>query len=118
MRKLVVVAMVVLTLMLTACTPGTVKSTGVVTGSADACVGLVLAGSTLSRVTVTLYSGQTVVASTTVKSGPSTGSRSGQGHTRSRPNRRPRAFNIAPRALWSGPVKASPLASRTTASSR
>jgi hypothetical protein len=40
-----------------------------VTGFADACVGLVLAGSALPRVTVLLYSGPTVVASTTIKSG-------------------------------------------------
>ncbi len=67
MRKLVVVAMVVMTL--TACTTSTARPTGVVTGFADACMGLVLAGSALPRVTVLLYSGPTVVASTTIKSG-------------------------------------------------
>jgi hypothetical protein len=68
-RRLGAIATVVMTLMLTACTTSTVKPTGVVTGFADACVGLVLAGSTLPRVTVLLYSGPTVVASTTAKSG-------------------------------------------------
>ncbi len=68
-RKLAPLAMVVVTLMLTACTTSTVKPTGVVTGFADACVGLVPAGSALPRVTVLLYSGSTVIASTTIKSG-------------------------------------------------
>ena len=69
MRKLVVVAMMVMTLIVTGCTTSTVKPTGVVTGFADACVGTALTGSALPRVTVVLYCGATVVASTTVKSG-------------------------------------------------
>ncbi len=62
-------ALVVMTVKLTACTTSIVKPTGVVTGFADACVGLGLAESTLPRVTVLLYAGPTVVASTTIKSG-------------------------------------------------
>jgi hypothetical protein len=67
-RKLVLV-MAAIALTLAACTTSTAGPTGVVTGVDYACVGLVLAGSTLPRVTVLLYSGPTVVASTTAKSG-------------------------------------------------
>jgi len=69
MRKLVVVAAVAMTLVLAACTTSTTRPTGVVTGVANPCVGLVLAGSALPRVTALLHFGPTVVASTTIKSG-------------------------------------------------
>ncbi len=67
-RKLVVVAMLAVTVALAGCTTSTAKPNGVVTGFADACVGIQV-GSALPRVTVLLYSGLTVVASTTIKSG-------------------------------------------------
>ena len=69
MRKLSALVLVVLALALAGCTTSTAKPTGVVTGFADACVGLVPAGSALPRVTVMLYSGPTVVASRTIESG-------------------------------------------------
>lgn len=69
MRKLVVVAMVVMTLMLTACTTSTAKSTGVVTGVAYACQGLALPPGEVLHVKVSLYSGPSLVASETVRSG-------------------------------------------------
>lgn len=69
MRKLVVVAMVVMTLMLTACTTSTAKPTGVVTGVAYACQGLVLPPGDVLHVRLSLYSGPSLVASETVRSG-------------------------------------------------
>jgi hypothetical protein len=68
-HKRCIVATVLVALILAGCTTSTAKPTGIVTGVADACVGIVLAGSTLPHVTVLLYSGSTVVASTTIKSG-------------------------------------------------
>ena len=65
MRKLVVVEMVVMTLMLTACTTSTVKPTGVVTGLTVECTARAF------PVKVSLYSGRTLVASTTVRAGTS-----------------------------------------------
>jgi predicted small secreted protein len=65
MRKLVVVKMVVMTLMLTACTTSTVKPTGVVTGLTAECTARAV------PVKVSLYSGRTLVASTTVRAGTS-----------------------------------------------
>ncbi len=69
MRKLAVVATVVMTLMLTACTTSTVKRTGVVTGAAYACSGLPPFITGRQEVKVSLYSGSKRVASETVVSG-------------------------------------------------
>ena len=66
--KFVVLVMAAIAFTLAACTTSTVKPTGVVTGFAYACV-FVQVESALPRVTVLLYSGPTVVASTTIKSG-------------------------------------------------
>jgi len=68
-RRLGQLAMVAIALTFAACTPGAVKPTGAVTGLADACVGIIRVGGALPRVTVLLYSGPTVVASRTIKSG-------------------------------------------------
>ncbi len=65
MRRLVVVAMVVMTMMLTACTTSAVKPTGVVTGLTAECTARAF------PVKVSLYSGRTPVASTTVRAGTS-----------------------------------------------
>lgn len=67
-HKRCIVATVLVASTLAACTTSTTKPTGVVTGFAVACVGI-QQESTLPRVTVLLYSGPTVVASTTIKSG-------------------------------------------------
>jgi hypothetical protein len=66
-RKLGVIAMVVLAMVLAACTTSTVRPTGVVTGFADSCGGP--AGSGSSHVKVRLYSGPSLVASETIRSG-------------------------------------------------
>ena len=63
MRKLVVVAMVVMTVLLAGCTTSTARPTGVVTGLTQECV------ASASPVKVSLYSGRSVVASTTVRAG-------------------------------------------------
>ena len=69
MRKLVAVAMVVVTLMLGACTTSTAKPIGVVTGIAYACQGLALPPGDVLHVKVSLYSGPSLAASETVRSG-------------------------------------------------
>ena len=68
-RNLVVVAMVVIVLSLAACTTSTAKPTGVVTGVAYACQGLVLPPDDVLHLRVSLYSGPSLVASETVRSG-------------------------------------------------
>jgi hypothetical protein len=68
-RNLVVVAMVVIVLSLAACTTSTVKRTGVVTGVTYACQGLALPSGEVFHVKVGLYSGPSLVASQTVRSG-------------------------------------------------
>ncbi len=85
-RKLVTVAMVVMALSLSACTTSTAKPTGIVTGYADACVGIPPAGQTVNlsslHVKVALYSGAKSVASATVRSGATY------------------KFSVAPRDYW------------------
>ena len=68
-RNLVVVAMVVIVLSLAACTTSTVKRTGGVTGVTYACQGLALPSGEVLHVKVGLYSGPSLVASQTVRSG-------------------------------------------------
>jgi hypothetical protein len=67
-RKLVAVAMVVLAMTLAACTASTVRPSGVVTGIADACGGLITTHVS-PHVKVRLYSGPSLVASETTRSG-------------------------------------------------
>lgn len=68
-RKLGAVAMVVLAMVLAACTTSTVRPTGVVTGVADACVGHAIPPGEVLHVKVSLDSGSSVVATTTIRSG-------------------------------------------------
>ncbi len=68
-RKLGVIAMVVMALMLTACATSTVRPTGVVTGVADACVGHPVPPGEILHVKVSIDSVSRVVASTTIRSG-------------------------------------------------
>ena len=69
MRKFVVVAMVAMTVALAGCTTSAAGPTGVVTGVAYACQGLALPPGDVLHVKVGLYSGPSLVASETVRSG-------------------------------------------------
>ncbi len=60
--------LIVIELVLAACTTSTVKATGVVTGYAEACLGPAVSNSK-HRVKVSLYSGSSAVASMTIWSG-------------------------------------------------
>jgi hypothetical protein len=62
------IVLVVVALMLAACTASTVRPTGVVTGVADACGGLITSHVS-PHVKVRLYSGPSLVASETIRSG-------------------------------------------------
>jgi hypothetical protein len=80
-RKLGMLAMMVMTLMLTACATSTVRPTGVVTGVAYACQGLVVPPAEFLHVKVRLYSGSSLVASRRSVQVPSIASRSRLGRT-------------------------------------
>jgi hypothetical protein len=62
-------AMVAIALTLAACTTSTVRPTGVVAGVASACQGLALQAGESLPVEVSLYSGSSLIASETVRSG-------------------------------------------------
>ena len=66
MRKLVATVPLVMALILAACAT---TATGVVTGYADACQGLVVPTHRTLHVKVSLYSGSNLVASETIRSG-------------------------------------------------
>ena len=69
-RKLGMIAMVVMALMLTACTTSAVSPPkGVVTGIADACTGPYIPPGRILPARVQLFSGTTLVASVLVRSG-------------------------------------------------
>jgi curli biogenesis system outer membrane secretion channel CsgG len=68
-RKLVAVAAVAMTVALAGCTTSAAGPTGVVTGVAYACQGLELPPGEVLHVKVSLYSGPSLVASETVRSG-------------------------------------------------
>jgi hypothetical protein len=68
-RKLGVMVMVVLALTLAGCTTSAVRPTGVVTGVADACEGHPVPPGEILHVKVSLDSGSSLVASTTIRSG-------------------------------------------------
>ena len=69
MRKLVAVAAVAMTVALAGCTTSAAGPTGVVTGVAYACQGLAFPPGDVLHVKVSLYSGPSLVASETVRSG-------------------------------------------------
>ncbi len=69
-RRLGIMVIVVIAVALAACTTSTARPKGVVKGLAVACIGVNVAGGTTSdpRVTVSLYSGPTLVTSEVVPS--------------------------------------------------